>query len=196
MNAKPVKLERRAAVKRLLADRENVLTISSLGGPAYDVAAATGETPQDFCLGGAMGGAAMMGLGLAIAQPGKRVAVFAGDGETLMALGALATIGAHKPANLIIVVIDNEYYAETGMQQTHTGRGVDVAGVALACGFAEARTVRTEAELEAAVPLIKGGKGPLLVSLKVDNNSPPLFARERDGVYLKTRFRQALLGRI
>jgi len=189
-------LNRRDAVNRLLADRDNVLTVSSLGGPAYDVAAATGETAQDFCLGGAMGAAAMMGLGLAIAQPTKRVAVFAGDGETLMALGALATIGAQKPENLVIVVIDNEYYAETGMQRTHTGRGVDVAGVASACGFATARIVRTEAELDEAIPLVKSGKGPILITLKVANDTPPVFPRQRDGVYLKTRFRQALLGRI
>lgn len=190
------KLERRAAVKVLLAERGNILTVSSLGGPAYDVAAATGETPGDFCLGGAMGGAAMMGLGLAIAQPDRRVAVFAGDGEMLMALGSLATIGAYGVKNLVIVVIDNEFYAETGMQQTHTGRGVDIPGVARSCGFVTAHTVRTDAELEAIVPVFRTAAGPLLITLKVDNNSPPLFARQRDGVYLKTRFRQGLLGHI
>lgn len=189
-------LNRRAAVKRILADRGDLLVISSLGGPSYDVAAATGDDPLDFPLGGAMGSASMMGLGLALAQPTRRVLVVAGDGEMLMSLSSLATIGVERPQNLAILVVDNEHYAETGMQRTHTGRGVDIPAVARACGFAEAREVRTEDEIEQAVPLLRARPGPVLVSLKVSNEIPPVFPRVRDGVWFKCRFRQALLGHL
>lgn len=189
-------LDRRAAVQRVLADRGDLLVLSSLGGPSYDVAAATGEDPLDFPLGGAMGSATMMGLGLALAQPTRRVLVVAGDGEMLMSLSSLATIGVEQPENLAILVVDNEHYAETGMQRTHTGRGVDIPAVARACGFAEAREVRTADEIEQAVSVLRKSAGPVLVSLKVSNEIAPVFPRVRDGVWFKCRFRQALLGHL
>ena len=102
---------------------------------------------RNFYLWGAMGGAAMIGLGLALAQPDKRVAVITGDGEMLMGLGALATIGIQKPANLAVIVFDNGVYGETGMQPSHTQSGVDLVGVAAACGFATCLEVRDEAGL-------------------------------------------------
>ena len=188
-------LDRRAAVKHILADRGDALTVSSLGGPSYDVAAIQVDFEQDFPLGGAMGQATMVGLGLALSQPKRRVIVFAGDGEMLMSLGSLATIGAEKPDNLAIVVIDNEYYAETGMQRTHTGRGVDLAAVAAGCGFAVARTIRTTAELDEAAPLIRSAPGPVFATLKVSTDIGPLFPRNRDGVLQKAQFRRALLGK-
>ena len=189
-------LDRRAAVKRILADRGTALTVSSLGGPSYDVAAIQVDFEQDFPLGGAMGQAAMTGLGLALSQPSRRVIVFAGDGEMLMSLGALATIGAEKPDNLAIVVIDNEHYAETGMQRTHTGRGVDIAAIAAGCGFGTVRTIRTKEDLEEAAPLIRSAPGPVFATLKVSNEIGPLFPRNRDGVWQKGQFRRALLGRV
>jgi thiamine pyrophosphate-dependent acetolactate synthase large subunit-like protein len=189
-------LDRRAAVKAILADRGDSLTVSSLGGPSYDVAAVKVDFDQDFPLGGAMGQAAMVGLGLALAQSKRRIIVFAGDGEMLMSLGALATIGAEKPSNLAIVVIDNEHYAETGMQRTHTGRGVDLAAVAAGCGFGTVRTVRTEADLAEAKPLICAAPGPVFATLKVTSEIGPLFPRIRDGVWQKGQFRRALLGHI
>lgn len=188
-------LDRRAAVRRILEGRGEALTVSSLGGPSYDVAAVNVDFEQDFPLGGAMGQAMMTGLGLAVARPDRRVIVFCGDGETLMSLGALATIGAERPANLAVVVIDNEHYAETGMQRTHTGRGVDLAAVAQACGFGTVRTVRDEAGLAEAAPLAREAEGPVFVSLKVSNETGPLFPRSRDGVLQKARFRKALLGK-
>ncbi len=191
------RLDRRAAVGKILADRGgDLLTVSSLGGPSYDVAAVENEFPLDFPLGGAMGMATQVGLGLALAQPEKRVLVFAGDGEMLMSLGSLATIGAERPKNLAVVVIDNEHYAETGMQRTHTGRGVDLGEVARACGFSEALPVRSEAELAQAIPLLRTAPGPVFATLKVKNDIPPVFPRIRDGVWIKGRFRQALLGAI
>jgi thiamine pyrophosphate-dependent acetolactate synthase large subunit-like protein len=108
----PVALDRRAVVARLLRDRGDALVVTGLGGPAYDVAAA-GDTPLNFYLWAAMGGAAMMGLGLARAQPGRRVVVITGDGEMLMGLGSLATIAVDAPPNLVLVVLDNEHYGES-----------------------------------------------------------------------------------
>jgi thiamine pyrophosphate-dependent acetolactate synthase large subunit-like protein len=112
-------LDRRDVVKRLLVDRGDLLVVPGLGAPTYDVAAA-GDHPLNFYLWGAMGGAAMIGLGLALARPDRRIAVITGDGEMLMGLGSLATIGVKQPPNLAIVVLDNRRYGETGMQASHT----------------------------------------------------------------------------
>src|SRR5688572_13034202 len=121
--AKEGTLDRRAVVQSLLERRGDTLVVTGLGSSCYD--AGVHDHPNTFYLWGAMGGAAMIGLGLALAQPSRRVLVITGDGEMLMGLGSLATIGVRKPANLSIVVIDNELYAETGMQPTHTAKGVD-----------------------------------------------------------------------
>src|SRR6266853_5851227 len=130
-------LERRAFVKELLADRGDLAVVCGLGSSTYDVAAA-GDHPLNLYLWGAMGGAAMIGLGLALARPDRRVAVLTGDGEALMGLGALATIGVKQPKNLCIVVLDNGHYGETGMQPSHTQAGVDLVAVARACKFVDA----------------------------------------------------------
>ncbi len=141
------RLERRAAMATLLAGRgDDLLVVPGLGSTTYDLAAA-GDDDRNFYLWGAMGGAAMIGLGLALAQPQKRVAVITGDGEMLMGLGALATIGIQKPGNLAIVVFDNGVYGETGMQPSHTQSGVDLVGVARGCGFATCLEVTDEAGL-------------------------------------------------
>ena len=129
-------MERRAFVQRRCSrDRGDLAVVCGLGSPTYDVAAA-GDHPLNFYLWGAMGGAAMIGLGLALARPDRRVAVLTGDGEALMGLGSLATIGVKQPANLAIVVLDNQHYGETGMQPSHTMAGIDLVGVARACKFA------------------------------------------------------------
>src|SRR5215510_7583605 len=127
-------LNRRDSVRELLRERSELIAVAGLGAPAYDLASC-GWSPLDFPLWGAMGGAAMVGLGLALAQPERRVLVVTGDGELLMGLGGLATIAVQRPPNLAIVVFDNERYGETGMQATHTAHSVDLAGVAAACGF-------------------------------------------------------------
>jgi thiamine pyrophosphate-dependent acetolactate synthase large subunit-like protein len=185
-------LDRRSVVGRLLRGRGDALVVTGLGGPAYDVAAA-GDTPLNFYLWAAMGGAAMTGLGLARAQPRRRVVVITGDGEMLMGLGSLATIGADAPENLAIVVLDNEHYGETGMQVAHTGRGVDLTGIARAAGFAAAITVRTNAELTALERRLFT-PGLLFATVKVSSETPPMVLPPRDGPYLRSRFREALLG--
>ncbi len=185
-------LRRREVVARLLADRGDLLVVSGLGSPTWDVAAA-GDHPTNFPLWGAMGGAAMIGLGLAIAQPGRRVLVVTGDGEMLMALGSLATVAVIQPANLAVVVLDNERYGETGMQPSHTAGAADLAAAARDLGIAEAGTVRTEAELETAVSLLRKGEGPVFQTIKVRAEDLPFVLPEKDGVTLKNRFRAAVL---
>jgi thiamine pyrophosphate-dependent acetolactate synthase large subunit-like protein len=181
-------------VKRILRDRQqDVLVVTSLGNPTFDVAAA-GDTPQNFYLWGAMGGAVTFGLGVALAQPKKRVVVFVGDGEMMMGLGSLATVGVDKPSNLSIVVIDNEHYAETGMQLAHAGRGVDITAIARAAGFENAATIERERELEEFVDVILKATGPVLATLKVGTDPEPTSLPPRDGPWLRSRFREALLG--
>lgn len=191
--SKSITLNRRAVVARILRDRGTALAVTSLGNPTFDVAAA-GDSPQNFYLWGAMGGAVMVGLGLAQAQPQRRVIVFVGDGEMMMGLGSLATAAVQQVRNLSVAVIDNEHYAETGMQPAHAGRGVDIAAIARAAGFAESRTVRTEAELEGAVDLLLQGEGPVLATIKVTTDPAPTALPPRDGPFLRSRMRQHLLG--
>ena len=186
-------LDRRKVVARILRDRGNALAVASLGNPTYDVAAA-GDVPSNFYLWGAMGGAVMLGFGLALAQPDRRVITFVGDGELMMGLGSLATVGAHRPGNLSIVVIDNEHYAETGMQRAHTGRGVDLCGVARAVGFSECHSVHKEAELESVIDSLLHAKHAVFASIKVSTQPQPASLPPRDGPYLRSRMREALLG--
>ena len=179
-------LQRRKVVSALLKDRKKLLVVAGLGSTAWDCTAA-GDHDLTFPLWGAMGQAAMIGLGLALAQPKRRVLVITGDGEMLMGLGSLATIGVHKPANLTVVVIDNERYGETGMQHTHTAHGVDLAGVARACGF---RVFDFKDHRNA----IHEAPGPNFAQVKVAAEKIPLVLPPREGALLKARFRRALLG--
>lgn len=185
-------LARRAAIAALLRDRVDTLVVTGLGSPSYDVHA-VGDRDDNFYLWGAMGGAALVGLGLAQAQPTRHVLVITGDGEQLMALGGLATIAVARPRNLDIVVIDNQHFGETGMQASHTGRGVDLAKVATSCGFASTGTVRTLAEVEDLARTLRApGEAPRLFVIKVTAENPPRSLPPRDAVLLKNRFRARL----
>ena len=185
-------LDRRVAVKTLLAERGDALLVTGLGSSCYD--AGTLDHPNHFYLWGGMGGACMIGLGLALAQPKRRVLVITGDGEMLMGLSSLATIGAEKIRNLSVCVIDNELYSETGMQPTHTSRGVDLAGVAKAAGFATTGTISTLPQVKTWIPALYGAAGPVFLAIKVNANRYPLSIRLRDGTHIKNRFRENLLG--
>ena len=184
-------LDRREVVARLMRDRGDTLVVSGLGSATYDLAAA-GDDPRNFYLWGAMGGAAMMGLGLALAQPQHPVVVLTGDGEALMGLGGFATIALQSPKNLTVVILDNGLYGETGAQSTHTAGGADIAKVAAACGIPETLTVTTMVEVEAlAKRITRIGDGPLVAVIKIDAASPPRVLPSRDGAWLKGRFRQS-----
>ena len=160
--------------------------VASLGHPAYDLFIA-GDRPQNFYTWGSMGLASSIGLGLALARPDIRVFVLDGDGSLLMNLGSLATIGLLRPANLVVVVMDNEEYATTGGQQTPTAHGADLAAAARAMG-ADAITVRTEAELVAALDPVSA---PLVVVAKV-SESIPAAKPPLDCVFIKQRFMAAI----
>jgi thiamine pyrophosphate-dependent acetolactate synthase large subunit-like protein len=185
-------LDRREVVGRILDRRGDSLVVTGLGSSCYD--AGVHDHPNTFYLWGAMGAAAMMGLGLALAQPDRRVVVITGDGEMLMGLGSLATIGAQKPDNLSIVVIDNELYAETGMQATHTARGVDLALMAKGAGFTLAQTVKSEQDLAGAIEALYSTRGAVFLDVKVSPKRYPMSIRLRDGAHIKNRFRENLLG--
>ena len=185
-------LDRRHVVAALVRNRQDLLVISSLGAPTYDLAAA-GDHDRNFYLWGAMGGALPMGLGLALAQPDVPVLVLTGDGEALMGMGSFATIAAQAPRNLSVVILDNGLYGETGGQRSHTAMTTDLAAVASACGISECVTVRDEADLAVLCERIhRLGDGPCVAVVKIDGEEKPRHLPSRDGVYLKARFRAAL----
>lgn len=186
-------LRRREVVAALVGQRADLLLVGGLGAPTNDIAAA-GDRPNFFPLWGAMGGAASIGLGLALAQPSKRVLVITGDGEMLMGMGSLATIGVVSPTNLSIVVLDNERYGETGGQTTHTSARVELQKVAAACGFPVVGKAVTEAEFEVMKPAILESAGPCFHVIKVRAQQEPMILPPKDGHYLRDRFRAAVLG--
>jgi thiamine pyrophosphate-dependent acetolactate synthase large subunit-like protein len=186
-------LDRRDFVRELLADRGDLLVVSGLGSATYDVAAA-GDHPLNFYLWGAMGGAAMIGLGLALARPDRRVAVLTGDGDMLMGIGSLATIGVKQPKNLAIVVLDNAHYGETGMQASATQSGIDLVATALACRFKQARAVSRIEEAAEVRRLLHAGEGPILVNARISTEDTPRVLPLRDGHAIKQRFIAALNG--
>ncbi len=186
-------LSRRKVVCALVGERDDLLVVAGLGAPAWDVAAA-GDRPSHFPMWGGMGGAVMVGLGLALAQPARRVMVITGDGEMLMGLGSLATAAVQRANNLAVVVLDNERYGETGMQETHTAFDVDLARIAAACGFSIAGSVRDENDLGPALQQLAHDRGPVFYDIKVRAEALPLVLPPKDGAYLKDRFRASLLG--
>jgi thiamine pyrophosphate-dependent acetolactate synthase large subunit-like protein len=185
-------LDRRSVVSSLLAERKDAIVVGGLGASTYDIAAA-GDHERNFYLWGAMGGAVMIGLGLALAQPKLPVAVITGDGEMLMGMGSLATVGLQKPGNLTIVVLDNEVYGETGGQASHTAATVDLIGVARACGLADSRALATMAEIESfAAGMHDVRAGPRFASVKIDSANLERVLSSRDGTFIVNRIRGAL----
>jgi len=184
-------LDRRAAMRTLLAERGDLLVVTGLGSTTWDAASA-GDDDRNFYLWGAMGAAAMIGLGLAIAQPERPVLVVTGDGEMLMGLGALATIGVQRPPNLAIAVFDNGHYAETGMQPSHTAEAVSLTGVARACGLAAVYDVADETGLRDFARDVHVADRTRFARIAIRADEPPRVLPSRDGVFLKNRFRRAL----
>jgi thiamine pyrophosphate-dependent acetolactate synthase large subunit-like protein len=184
------RLDRRAAMRILLAERGELLLVTGLGSTTYD-AAAVGDDPRNFYLWGAMGGAAMIGLGLAIARPDRPVLVVTGDGEMLMGLGALATVGLQRPPNLALAVFDNGHYGETGMQPSHTLATASLCGIARACGIEAAEDIGDEAALATFARRLHSRSETLFARVAIAADDPPRILPPRDGVLLKDRFRQA-----
>ena len=185
------RLDRRTAMRALLEHRGDLLLVTGLGSTTWD-AAAVGDDDRNFYLWGAMGAAAMVGLGLAIARPDSRVLVVTGDGEMLMGLGALATIGVQRPPNLSIAVFDNGHYGETGMQASHTESAVSLTGVAGSCGIQETFDIVDEMGLHEFAERVNNSATTLFARIAIRADEPPRVLPPRDGVLLKTRFRRAI----
>ena len=185
------RVDRRRFVAALMALVPDALVVTGLGSPTYDVFAA-GARPENFHLWGAMGGATPLSLGLALAQPDRSVVVVTGDGELLMGIGALGTVGALLPPNLTIVALDNGHYGETGMQRSHTSLGTDLVSVAR--GFGIEATVRVTDESAAAevADRVRARAATTLVHVLIDADAPPRALPPRDGVANKLAFRAAL----
>jgi thiamine pyrophosphate-dependent acetolactate synthase large subunit-like protein len=197
-------LHRRPLVKQILAGADdNLLVIAGLGSPNWDITEA-GDRPLNMPLWGGMGATVGMGLGLALAQPARRVLVITGDADMFMSLGVLATVATQQPDNLAICVLDNEKFGETGNQASHTsprnngptdsGAGADLALIAKGCGIADSGTVRETAEVAELVKDLRSRKGPMFRLVKVMVEKLEFVMPPQDGAYLKDRFRQALLG--
>ena len=185
-------LDRRAVVAELLRDRKGAFAIGGLGASTYDIAAA-GDHDRNLYLWGGMGGAVMIGLGLALAQPTLPVVVITGDGEMLMGIGSLATVALQQPKNLSIIVLDNEAYGETGGQASHTGGPADLVGVAKACGIGDSRAISTMAEVEAFSSTLQDvTAGPRFASAKIDAANLERVLSSRDGTYIVNRIRGSL----
>jgi thiamine pyrophosphate-dependent acetolactate synthase large subunit-like protein len=185
------KVDRREFVAKLLSALPNALVVTGLGSASYDVFAA-GDRDENFYLWGAMGGAAPLGLGLALAQPEKSVLVITGDGEQLMGIGCLATIAAKQPPNLTIVVLDNGHFGETGMQRSHTSLGTDLVAVAKGFGINNALAVDRMEQCSAIAEQVLARQGTCFVQVRVEANEPPRALPPRDGAYVKNRFRSVL----
>jgi len=185
------RLDRRGAMRTILENRGDLVLVTGLGSTTWD-AAAVGDDDRNFYLWGAMGAAAMVGLGLATARPDRRVLVVTGDGEMLMGLGSLATIGVQCPPNLSIAVFDNGHYGETGMQVSHTAESVDLVAIASACGFKETFNIIDELGLRDFAARVHNAPTTLFARIAIRPDEPPRVLPPRDGVLLKTRVRRAI----
>lgn len=189
-DAKP---QRSAVMEKLMAVRGDALIIAGLGSPVWDVASSD-HKPENFYLWGGMGCAISMGLGVALAQPDRKVWVVTGDGEALMGVGSFATVATQRPGNLAIIVLDNEHYGETGMQRTSTSHGTDLATMAAGAGIPSTMSVTDTAGVDTLANAMRTGPLPLVGVVKIAASKPNLVLPPRDGIYLKNRFRQAVLG--
>ena len=185
-------LDRLEAVPALIGRHEDFLIVAGLAGTSRDVAAITGDGAHTYSMAGAMGGAAMIGLGLALARPDRRVLVVTGDGELLMNVGSLATIGILNPANLALVCVDNGHYGETGYQKSHTSLGVDLEKIAAGSGIKRTLTIEKDMELATGARLIREGNGTAFVLLRVKPTEPPDYKRDLNPAACRLRFRAGL----
>ena len=186
-------LDRADAVPAIIGDHKDFLIVTGLAGTSKDLAHLTRDGDHLFTMGGAMGAACSMGLGLALAQPTRKVLVATGDGELLMNLGSLATIAVLNPPNLSILCVDNGHYGETGYQKSHTSLGVDLETVAQGSGIKTTRTVQTEDEIADGARMLRESNGTCFVLLRVKPTDGPRFKRNLHAGECRARFRHALL---
>ncbi len=187
------KLNRRLVISELLKERENSLIVNGLGGTCWDVAS-LGDNDLNFYVWGGMGNACMIGLGLALSQPDKKVIVITGDGEMLMGIGSLATIALKQPKNLSIVVFDNELYGETGNQKTHTAYCTNLSKIAIGSGIINSSIILTQEDLFSLSSEIHQIKNLSFSVIKINQDQEEIVLPIREGAFIKSRFRRALLG--
>jgi thiamine pyrophosphate-dependent acetolactate synthase large subunit-like protein len=187
-------LDRREAVPALIERPQDFLVVAGLAGTAQELTALTNGSPSVFGLGGAMGAAPMMGLGLALAQPKRRVLVVTGDGELLMNVGALATIALQNPPNLTLICVDNGHYGETGNQDSHTGLGVQLDKIAIGAGIPVVHTINTEADMAEGRRLVRESAGLSFILLRVKDGPANRIKRNLVPHIERDRFRAALLA--
>jgi len=187
-------LDRVTAIPALIGRHQDFLFVTGLAGTSRDIAALTGDGAHTYTMAGAMGGACMIGLGLALARRDKQVLVVTGDGELLMNIGSLATIAVMNPPNLSVICVDNGHYGETGYQKSHTSLGVDLEKIAAGSGIKRTLTIEKEDEISAGARLIREGNASSFVLLRVKPTEPPAYKRDLDPATTRTRFRAATLG--
>jgi thiamine pyrophosphate-dependent acetolactate synthase large subunit-like protein len=188
-------LDRRQAVPALIEHPQDFLMVAGLAGTAWELSALTRESPSLFGLGGAMGAAPSIGLGLALAQPKRRVLVATGDGELLMNVGALATIALQNPPNLTIICVDNGHYGETGNQDSHTGLGVRLDVIAAGCGFPVVHVINTVDDMAEGRRLVRAGGGLTFILLRVTEGPATHDGKKNLVPHVeRDHFRAALLG--
>ena len=187
------KLNRRLVISELLKERKNSLIVNGLGGTCWDVAS-LGDNDLNFYVWGGMGNACMIGLGLALSQPDKKVIVITGDGEMLMGIGSLATIALKQPKNLSIVVFDNELYGETGNQKTHTAYCTNLSKIAIGSGIINSSIILTQEDLLSLSSEIHLIKNLSFSVIKINQDQEEIVLPIREGAFIKSRFRRALLG--
>jgi thiamine pyrophosphate-dependent acetolactate synthase large subunit-like protein len=185
------RIKRRPFMAELLARRGSALVVPGLGSPTWDCFAA-GDAPEYLYSWGGMGLAVPTALGIALAQPRRRVLCVTGDGEIMMGIGSLAVVGDQAPDNLAILVLDNESFGETGRQRGLTHNRADIAAVAKGFGLAATRTVKEEGALPELAEFLFKAPGPVLAVVKIAISDDPWRLPEKDGVTIAHRFRGAL----
>ncbi len=185
-------LQRRAFVAAVLAERDGALVVPGLGSPTWDCFAA-GDSGDYLYSWGGMGLAIPTALGVALARPERRVLALTGDGEMMMGLGSLSVVGAEAPANLAILVLDNEHFGETGRQPGLSAARTDLCRIAQGSGIERTMLVTEMAQVPDLAEMMYRAPGPALAVAKIALSEDPLLLPEKDGAAIARRFRDAAL---
>lgn len=188
-------IDRKTVLPDLFPNPDDYLLLAGLAGAAKDTAAWTREADNLLTLGGAMGAAVSMGLGMALSVSDREIAVITGDGELLMNAGVLATVASVMPENLTIVCLDNGQHGETGGQPGHTSRRTDLAMMAQGAGIPSVMTVSTPEDLPAAQAFLKETPAPRFLCVRVMQGPPTAYKRNWDLAECRLRFRRANAAR-
>jgi phosphonopyruvate decarboxylase len=182
---------RRPFVAALLKERDGAIVVPGLGSPTWDCFAA-GDSPEYLYSWGGMGLAVPTALGLALAQPGRRVLALTGDGEMMMGIGSLGVVADQAPKNLAILVLDNEHFGETGKQRGLSGARADLCAVARGFGIAQTMQVTENGQVKELSDFLFRQPGPVFALAKIAITEDPWALPEKDGSIIAHRFRRAI----